>query len=146
MADKISSEQRSWIMSRIRSQNTSIEMMVRRYLFSKGFRYRVNVSSLPGKPDIVLRKYNSVIFVHGCFWHRHENCSISNTPKTRTDYWINKFERNVKNDIKNQEKLTALGWNVIVIWECEIKERFETTMTKVIDELEKHNIEPEVFR
>ena len=120
MADKISSEQRSWIMSRIRSQNTSIEMMVRRYLFSKGFRYRVNVSSLPGKPDIVLRKYNSVIFVHGCFWHRHENCSISNTPKTRTDYWINKFERNVKNDIKNQEKLTALGWNVIVIWECEI--------------------------
>ncbi len=135
MTDHLSPEKRSWNMSRIRSRDTGIEMKVRKYLFSKGFRYRVNAADLPGRPDLVLRKYMTVIFVHGCFWHRHKNCRYATLPKTRTDYWQAKFARNADNDAANQAALTELGMHVIVIWECQINKEFDEIMRKVVDEL-----------
>ena len=122
-------------MSHIKSKNTKIEIKVRKYLFSKGFRYRVNVKDLPGKPDIVLKKYKTVIFVNGCFWHRHKNCKLATTPKTNTEYWVNKFNHNIENDQKNYEKLNVLGWHVIILWECELKDNFEEIMEQVISTL-----------
>ena len=117
-------------MSRIRSKDTSPEIIVRSLLHSMGYRFRLHGrvnkrlyknGILPGKPDIVLSKYKIIIFVHGCFWHRHEGCKKASTPKTRTEWWQNKFDRNVSNDKKHQQELKNLGWNVIVIWECEVK-------------------------
>lgn len=120
MADNLSYQRRSWNMSRIKSKDTSIEVRVRSWLYHNGFRYFKNVRELSGKPDIVVRKYNTVIFIHGCFWHRHENCKISRIPKSRTDYWEAKFKKNIENDEKNIQNLRSSGWKVIVIWECEI--------------------------
>lgn len=134
MADRISPEKRSWNMSRIKGKDTSIEVKVRKYLFHEGFRYRKNVKSLPGKPDIVLPKYNTVVFVHGCFWHRHSGCRYAYMPKSRCEYWKAKFETNVKNDMNNIKLLNDAGWHVIVIWECDIKKRFEETMGNVVME------------
>lgn len=108
MADRITKEQRSLNMRQIKSKDTSIEVMVRKYLFSKGFRYRKNVDRLPGKPDIYLSKYNTVIFVNGCFWHHHYKCDFAYIPKTKTEYWIKKFEMNIKNDIENEKKTKAV--------------------------------------
>lgn len=96
-------------------------MEVRKYLFSKGYRFRKNDKRYPGKLDSVLPKYHVAIFVHGCFWHRHEGCKDATTPKTRTEFWLEKFDKNIKNDQIKHEKLRELGWKVIVIWECEIK-------------------------
>lgn len=136
MADKISKEQRSWTMSRIRGRDTSIEVKVRKHLFRQGYRYRKNVRSLPAIPDIVLPKYKTVIFINGCFWHRHPFCRYATTPKTNTDFWLQKFDRNLANDKKHYEQLEAMGWNVIVIWQCELKKScFETTMQRVMNEL-----------
>ena len=135
MADRISPEKRGWNMSRIKGKDTSIEVKVRKYLFHEGFRYRKNVKSLPGKPDIVLPKYNTVVFVHGCFWHRHSGCRYAYMPKSRCEYWKAKFETNVKNDMNNTKLLNDAGWHVIVIWECDIKKRFEETMGNVVMEL-----------
>lgn len=135
MPDVLSKEQRSWNMSRIRSRDTQIEMRVRKHLFNKGFRYRKNVASLPGKPDIVLPKYNTVIFVHGCYWHRHENCKYSTTPKTRAEFWNEKFNRNIANDKKHQKALRDMGWHVIILWECQIKHQFDDTMGNCISQL-----------
>ena len=116
MSDKLTPEKRSWNMSRIKGKDTKIEVEVRKYLFSKGYRFRKNDKRYPGKPDIVLPKYHVAIFVHGCFWHRHEGCKDATTPKTRTEFWLEKFDKNVKNDQIKQEKLRELGWKVIVIW------------------------------
>ncbi len=135
MSDKLTPEKRSWNMSRIKGKDTKIEVEVRKYLFSKGYRFRKNDKRYPGKPDIVLPKYHVAIFVHGCFWHRHEGCKDATTPKTRTDFWLEKFDKNVKNDQIKQEKLRELGWKVIVIWECELKRSFQETMDKVEKEL-----------
>lgn len=135
MADTISPERRSWNMSRIHGKDTAEEIKVRKYLFSQGFRYRKNVTKLPGKPDIVMLKHHTVVFVHGCFWHRHEGCKDATTPKTRQDYWIPKFERNVKNDKRHIEDLEAAGWKVIVVWECELKKDFQGTMGRVIEQI-----------
>lgn len=135
MADSLSKEKRSWNMSRIHGADTSIEVKVRKYLFSKGFRYRKNVKTLPGKPDIVLPKYRTVIFVHGCFWHRHPGCKDATTPKTREEFWKEKFSRNVENDFKHKNELEKMGWKVIVIWECEINKHFEDTMSQVISSI-----------
>lgn len=135
MSDKLTPEKRSWNMSRIKGKDTKIEVEVRKYLFSKGYRFRKNDKRYPGKPDIVLPKYHVAIFVHGCFWHRHEGCKDATTPKTRTEFWIEKFDKNVKNDQIKQEKLRELGWKVIVIWECELKRSFQETMDKVEKEL-----------
>ena len=120
MADNHSKEVRSMNMSHIRSKNTKPEEKVRKYLFSKGFRYRKNVRNLPGCPDIVLPKYKTVIFVNGCFWHKHD-CPRFVWPTSNEDYWIPKISRNVERDQKNHELLQQLGWHVIVIWECELK-------------------------
>ena len=135
MSDKLTPEKRSWNMSRIKGKDTKIEVEVRKYLFSKGYRFRKNDKRYPGKPDIVLPKYHVAIFVHGCFWHRHEGCKDATTPKTRTEFWLEKFDKNVKNDQIKQEKLRELGWKVIVIWECELKRSFQETMEKVEKEL-----------
>ena len=132
MSDKLTPEKRSWNMSRIKGKDTKIEVEVRKYLFSKGYRFRKNDKRYPGKPDIVLPKYHVAIFVHGCFWHRHEGCKDATTPKTRTEFWLEKFD---KNDQIKQEKLRELGWKVIVIWECELKRSFQETMDKVEKEL-----------
>ena len=135
MSDKLTPEKRSWNMSRIKGKDTKIEVEVRKYLFSKGYRFRKNDKRYPGKPDIVLPKYHVAIFVHGCFWHRHEGCKDATTPKTRTEFWLEKFDKNVKNDQIKQEKLRELGWKVIVICECELKRNFQETMDKVEEEL-----------
>lgn len=135
MSDKLTPEKRSWNMSRIKGKDTKIEVEVRKYLFSKGYRFRKNDKRYPDKPDIVLPKYHVAIFVHGCFWHRHEGCKDATIPKTRTEFWLEKFDKNVKNDQIKQEKLRELGWKVIVIWECELKRSFQETMDKVEKEL-----------
>ncbi|MGN1277762.1 MAG: very short patch repair endonuclease [Floccifex sp.] len=136
MTDRISNEHRSWNMSRIKNKNTSIEEKVRKYLYKQGYRYRKNVENLPGKPDIFLAKYNTAIFVNGCFWHHHYKCKLAYVPKSKTDFWINKFEVNIQNDIKHQLELQHMGYNVITIWECELIECFEYRMTKLIEEIE----------
>lgn len=135
MSDRLTPERRSWNMSRIKGKDTKIEVKVRKYLFSKGYRFRKNDKRYPGKPDIVLPKYHVAIFVHGCFWHRHEGCKDATIPKTRTEFWLEKFEKNVKNDQTKQEKLRELGWKVIVIWECELKKDFLKTMEWLEQEL-----------
>ena len=119
--DNRSKDARSQNMSHIPSKGTKPEETVRKYLFSKGFRYRKNVSSLPGKPDIVLPKYKTVVFVNGCFWHCHEGCQWFVRPKSNTDFWDAKFLYNTERDARNYKKLEALGWRVIIIWECEIR-------------------------
>ena len=118
-------------MSHIRSKDTKPEEIVRKYLFAKGFRYRKNDARYPGKPDIVLPKYHTVIFINGCFWHRH-GCSRSTLPKTNQEYWIPKIQRNVDRDQQNIEALEKAGWQVIVIWECELKKKkLEETMSRL---------------
>ncbi|QBG47723.1 DNA mismatch endonuclease Vsr [Verrucomicrobia bacterium S94] len=136
--DHLTPEHRSWNMSRIRGRGTKPERQVRSLLHQAGYRFTVNGPKnrkLPGKPDIVLPKYKTVIFVHGCFWHRH-GCRKSTMPKTRTAWWQAKFNRNVSNDRKNQARLTELGWNVIVIWECELKEA-EAVSIQLLAELSR---------
>jgi DNA mismatch endonuclease (patch repair protein) len=124
-------------MSKIRSKNTKPELALRKSLFARGFRYRVNDTKLHGKPDIVLPKYKTIIFLHGCFWHRHENCKYAgNTPKTNTEYWINKINSNRERDKINLQKLTALGWNVLIVWECEIQHEYKHDITPLIDRIE----------
>ena len=122
MADTKTPEERSLNMSHIRSTNTKPEETVRKYLFSKGFRYRKNDKRLPGKPDIVLPKYKTVVFINGCFWHMH-NCSRSRLPKSNLEYWKPKIRRNVERDQNNYQKLIDAGWKVIIVWECELKKK-----------------------
>jgi len=118
--DTFSKSKRSEIMSKISGRDTKPEILVRKYLFSEGFRYRKNVKRLPGKPDIVLPKYKTIIFVHGCFWHGHKNCIASKLPESNIEYWTNKISTNKKRDFKNKKLLKKLGWNIIIIWECEL--------------------------
>lgn len=122
MADRISKERRSWNMSRIRGKNTKPELQLRSLLHQSGFRFRIHDSSLPGKPDIVLRKYKTAIFVNGCYWHRHIDCSYATTPKTRTSFWQEKFQRTIERDKRKRDELMQAGWRVITVWECELKE------------------------
>ena len=117
------SEQRSRNMSAIKSKNTKPEIKVRKVLHSMGYRFRLHRKDLPGSPDIVLPKYKTVIFVHGCFWHRHENCKYASTPKTRQEFWEAKFRENINRDKLNQENLSSKGWKIIVVWECEINDK-----------------------
>jgi len=122
MSDTLTPEQRHKVMSHIRGKGTSPEMIVRRWLYSHGYRYRVNVSKLPGKPDIVLRKYNTVIFVNGCFWHGHENCAMATKPKTHSEFWAEKIKRNKRRDAEVYGLLIGRGFEVVIIWECELKD------------------------
>lgn len=119
--DKLTKEQRHRCMASIRGKGTKPEILVRKYLFSRGFRYRLNHPRLPGHPDIVLRKYRSVIFVNGCFWHGHEDCKYYVLPKTNTDFWKSKIERNKARDMAEQHKLASMGWHCITVWECQLK-------------------------
>ena len=135
MADNHSKEVRSMNMSRIRSTNSKPEEIVRKYLFSKGFRYRKNVKKLPGCPDIVLPKYKTVIFVNGCFWHKHD-CPRFVWPSSNQDYWRPKILRNVERDNQSRKELETLGWKVITVWECELKKNvLNETLGKLIAEL-----------
>lgn len=136
MTDVHSKETRSYNMSRIRSKDTKPELLVRRYLFSKGFRFRLHDKKLLGKPDIVLPKYRTVIFIHGCFWHGHENCRYFVVPKTRTDWWLNKIGKNIAGDTANTEKLRIAGWKIITVWECTLKKAaLERTLEELAHEL-----------
>ena len=136
MADVHSPETRSYNMSRIKGKNTTPEKLVRHHLFSHGFRYRNNVVTLPGKPDIVLPKYKTCIFVNGCFWHKHEDCKYFIWPKSNVDFWKSKIDANVERDKRNYIRLAEMGWKVVVIWECELKKnKFEKTMDNVISSI-----------
>ena len=126
------SEQRSRNMSAIKSKNTKPEIAVRKVLHSMGYRFRLHRKDLPGSPDIVLPKYKTVIFVHGCFWHRHENCKYATTPKTREEFWNNKFRSNVERDLEIQENIKNIEWRSVVIWECETKD-IENLRGKIFD-------------
>ena len=119
--DKHSKEVRSYNMSQIHAANTKPEMLVRSYLFARGLRYRKNVKNLPGKPDIVLKKYKTVVFVNGCFWHGHQGCKYFVMPKSNTEYWNAKIFHNIEPDKAVNAELENLGWNVITVWECELK-------------------------
>ena len=129
--DKLSSEKRSWNMSRIRGANTKPELAVRSMLHRMGYRFRISNKTLPGRPDIVLTKYRAVIFVHGCFWHRHHGCKYAYTPKSRLDFWGQKFEENVMRDKNNIPLLKKARWLPIVVWECEIKHNADAVLGKV---------------
>ncbi len=132
MADVHDQKTRSYNMSMIKGKDTKPEILVRRFLFKNGFRYRINYSTLPGKPDIVLPKYNTVIFINGCFWHGHKDCNYYVIPKTRTEWWLKKINRTVERDIIINQKLTNQGWKVKVLWECELKPE---NKTKTLDDL-----------
>ena len=120
MADRISPEHRSWNMSRIRGKNTKPEMILRSLLHRAGFRYRLHDKRLPGKPDLVLPKHKTAIFVNGCYWHRHEGCPRATTPKTNTAFWTKKFEETVERDARKKSELIESGWRVVTVWECEL--------------------------
>jgi len=137
MTDVHNKETRSYNMSQIKGKNTKPEILVRKYLFSKGFRYRINDKKLPGKPDIALPKYKIVIFINGCFWHGHENCKYFTLPKTRTEWWNDKIKTTKKRDDKNKTVLTELGWTVYTIWTCEITKDGSSVINKIIDEIRK---------
>ncbi len=121
MTDRISKERRSWNMSRIRSKDTVPEVRVRSFLHRAGYRFRLHDKSLPGSPDIVLKKHRTSIFVHGCYWHRHPGCKFAYTPKSRIEFWETKFQQNIDRDKKNEQLLVEMGWKVLTVWECETK-------------------------
>lgn len=136
MSDRITKEQRSACMSNVGSKNTSLETITRKYLWKRGFRYICNVKRLPGSPDIVLPKYKTVIFVHGCFWHGHNGCKKYTVPKTNTEYWKKKVVRNKKRDEDVWRLLEAQGWSVIIVWECELKkDKIHETIERVEKEI-----------
>jgi DNA mismatch endonuclease, patch repair protein len=136
MADVHSKETRSFNMSMIKGKNTKPEMLVRKFLHANGYRYKLHDKSLPGRPDIVLPKYKTVIFVHGCFWHGHSNCKYYVVPKTRTDWWLNKINGNIANDNKASQALKKDGWKIITIWECNLKPaKVEKTLTTLLKKL-----------
>ncbi len=138
MSDSLTAEHRSWNMSQIKGKDTKIEVIVRRYLFAQGFRFRKNDKRFPGKPDVVLPKYKTVIFVNGCFWHQHKGCKNATIPKTRTEFWTQKLSKNVSNDIKHISELKEMGWDVITLWECELENSFDKTMQNVVEVLKSH--------
>ena len=133
MTDIHSKEVRSFNMSKIKGKNTKPEIVVRKALFSRGFRYRIHDKRLPGSPDIILPKYRTIVFVNGCFWHGHSGCRNFVVPKTRTEWWLNKITTNITNDLKYIEKLESAGWQVITIWECQLrKKNSEETIQNLI--------------
>lgn len=132
MADVVSSEVRSKMMSGIRGKNTKPELLIRKGLHKKGFRYTLHRSDLPGKPDLTLAKYNAVVFVHGCFWHKH-NCHLFKKPSTRVEFWESKLEKNVIIDSKAVEALTRAGWRIAIVWECALKGKHKRDIDYVID-------------
>ncbi|MES2592190.1 MAG: DNA mismatch endonuclease Vsr [Bacteroidota bacterium] len=138
MADVHSKKTRSYNMSRIKGKNTKPEILVRKFLFSQGFRYKLHDRKLPGKPDIVLPKYNTLIFIQGCFWHGHKGCKYFVIPKTRTEWWISKINTNISNDKNNMDLLRKIKWKIIEIWECDLKkDKIEKTLKKLVNEIKE---------
>jgi len=136
MADRHNPEQRRFNMQQIKAKDTKPEILLRKLLFKEGFRYRINDRKLPGKPDIVLKKYNTVIFVNGCFWHGHQDCRYFVMPKTRTEFWNDKINGNRERDLRNIFQLKEAGWNVITVWECELKKNLiEETLRHLIPKI-----------
>lgn len=136
MVDSISPEYRSEIMSRVRAKNTRPEMVVRRMLHAAGYRYRLHASDLPGKPDLVFASRRKVVFVNGCFWHRHRDCALARLPKSRTEFWTEKLERNRERDERNVAALRQQGWEVLTVWECEVRDP-AVLMPRVVAFLER---------
>lgn len=138
MADIHTPEQRSYNMSRVRSKDTKPELIVRKYLFSQGYRYRIHDKKLPGSPDLVLPKYRIIIFVHGCFFHGHEGCPRFTIPKTKTEWWLDKINSNKRRDTNNFIKLTQMGWRVLIIYECALKPKTKVqTLQDLVNTLKK---------
>ena len=136
MVDKVSKEVRSYNMSRIRSKDTTPEILVRSYLFSKGLRFRKNDKRYPGSPDIVLPKYKTMVFVHGCFWHLHDGCKYAVMPKSNVEFWEKKLYGNKERDERNKKELEELGWKVITVWECELKkDKVEQTLARLYTQI-----------
>jgi DNA mismatch endonuclease, patch repair protein len=135
MVDVFTKTKRSEVMSNIRGRNTKPELLIRKALFNKGFRYRLHVRNLPGKPDLVLPDYNAVIFIHGCFWHRHD-CHLFKWPSTRPDFWKSKINRNQAVDLQTYRKLKKDGWYILTIWECALKGKTRRPLNNVIDNIE----------
>lgn len=135
--DNLTSEERSAVMGLVKSRNTKPEIKVRKALYALGFRYRLHAKDLPGSPDIVFRKYKTVVFVHGCFWHRHPKCKKKRVPKSNIKFWIDKFEENVARDRKILLQYKELGWNVVIVWECETEKAdlLERALSRVSDKL-----------
>ena len=131
--DKMSEEQRHRCMASIRGRDTKPELIVRRYLFGRGFRYRLNHPRLPGHPDIVLRKYRTVIFVNGCFWHGHKGCRYFTIPKSNTDFWSAKISRNAERDRSVQQQLAAMGWHCVTVWECQLMPKLRNDTLRVLE-------------
>lgn len=148
MADIKSPEERSRNMAKIRSKDTKPELWFRRKLFERGYRYRKNVNNVPGHPDIWLAKYNTAIFVHGCFWHRHSGCKYAYIPKNRVDFWTDKFRRNVERDQKVRDELAATGIKMLIVWECTIKKmmRQDGYLDEVIDRVEGFFLSEEKYK
>ncbi len=149
MTDIKTKESRSYNMSRIAGKDTKPEELVRKYLFSKGFRYRKNVRKLPGTPDLVLPKYRTVIFVNGCFWHGHEGCKYFVWPKNNAEFWRQKIETNISRDQRKEAQLRDMGWNVMIVWECELRppkrqatlERLESQLRQILEKRQLWKIE-----
>ncbi len=135
MVDLLTSERRSWNMSQIKGRNTRPELRLRSLLHRAGFRFRLHAKQLPGRPDVVLPKYRTAIFVHGCFWHRHPGCRNTTTPSTRREFWQEKFDGNVRRDARNCAALEATGWTVVTVWDCELKTDAEGVVRRLADKL-----------
>lgn len=131
MPDLLTPERRSWNMSRIRGKNTGPEVLLRSLLHREGYRFRLHDAKLPGRPDIILPRHRAVIFVHGCFWHRHKGCRFATTPGTRQDFWQVKFDHTVERDRRKQHELELLGWRVITVWECDLKKNAATVVGNI---------------
>ncbi|MGR3320179.1 MAG: very short patch repair endonuclease [Candidatus Anammoxibacter sp.] len=136
MTDHLTQEKRSWNMGLIRSKHSKPEVIIRSLLHRSGIRFRINNKKLPGCPDVVILKYSTIVFVHGCFWHRHQNCKKATFPKTNIQYWDEKFKKNSKRDGSVKDSLEKIGWNVIVIWECEILKNPNLVLKSLLNNME----------
>jgi DNA mismatch endonuclease Vsr len=143
MTDVFTKSKRSEVMSRIRSRDTGPERAVRSMLHGMGYRFRLHVADLPGKPDIVLPRYRTAIFVHGCFWHRHKGCRFCYTPKSRLQFWLDKFESNIRRDNEVKKLLCKQKWNVLVVWECEL--RFPDRLSKRLDKALRYSLDQKIY-
>ena len=146
MVDVMTSDKRSALMSRIRSKNTAPEVLVRKLLWHSGLRFRLHGSGLPGRPDIVLRRWRVAVFVHGCFWHHHDNCPLFRLPATRTDFWETKLVRNRERDLDAIRMLRMAGWRVAVVWECALKHNAQATGSRLVSWIRSDSVGVELFK
>jgi DNA mismatch endonuclease (patch repair protein) len=142
VTDTVSPSKRSAVMAAVKQKNTKPELFVRSFLHKRGLRFRIHAAELPGKPDILLPKYRVALFVHGCFWHGHASCKLARIPKTNVEFWLDKITGNAKRDAVNQTKLSALGWSVVVIWECDLKNKDLAYLVRIIKSRGPHRRKP----